>query len=69
MAKTGFGCERKECCASSGILEEVTFGTGELSDYGYWEEPCKKCQDAWIRLYGSVHSIVHVAVQYNVTTA
>jgi len=47
MAKQDFGCGRKECCASSGICESVTFGTGKLSFNGYWEFPCKECEDVW----------------------
>ena len=47
MAKKGFGCEREECCASTGICGSATFGTGKLSDNGYWEYPCEICKQAW----------------------
>lgn len=47
MAKEGFGCGRPECCSSTGICDNMTFGTGELDYYGYWEFPCKECEEAW----------------------
>ncbi len=47
--KKGFGCERPECCTSTGIDESTTFGTGELDQYGFWEFPCKKCEEAWYK--------------------
>jgi hypothetical protein len=36
-------CGNAECGASTGICESITAGTGELSDYGYWEFPCLVC--------------------------
>ena len=39
------------CTASSGIHEGITFGTGELDDYGYWERPCWECARAWEEQY------------------
>jgi hypothetical protein len=47
MAKKDFGCGRNECTASSGICGSTTFGTGKLDNHGYWEFPCKKCEDVW----------------------
>lgn len=47
MAKKGFGCEREECCASTGIDGSATFGTGGLDCNGYWEYPCEICEQAW----------------------
>lgn len=47
MARKGFGCERWECGASTDVVGEVSFGTGELSIDGFWEFPCKECLDAW----------------------
>jgi len=47
MAKKGFGCEREECCSSTGIDGSATFGTGELDPNGYWEHPCEICKRAW----------------------
>jgi hypothetical protein len=31
------------CYCSTGIHEGLTFGSGELDFYGYWEHPCSKC--------------------------
>jgi hypothetical protein len=31
------------CGVSTGICERLTFGGGELDDYGYWEFPCDEC--------------------------
>jgi hypothetical protein len=39
------------CMTSSGIHEGITFGTGELNDYGYWEQPCLECARAWEEQY------------------
>jgi len=47
MAKKGFGCERPECSSSTGVCGSTTFGTGNLDFYGYWEFPCKECENAW----------------------
>jgi len=47
MAKKGFGCERQECSASTSIADQATFGTGLLDEFGFWEFPCEKCEDAW----------------------
>lgn len=44
-------CGNRNCCASSGIHEGPTFGSGELDDYGYWEFPCYPCARAWEILY------------------
>ena len=43
------GCGRKECGASSGFSEELTFGSGELDDWGYWEFPCRLCAESFER--------------------
>ena len=51
MAIKGFGCERPDCRASTGICEHTTFGTGELSDWGYFEHPCFICARAWEKLH------------------
>lgn len=32
-----------ECFVSTGIHDGLTFGSGELDEYGYWEFPCHKC--------------------------
>ena len=41
------GCGRKECKVSTGIHDGLTFGSGELDEFGYWEFPCDKCARAW----------------------
>lgn len=33
----------KRCNVSTGIHGDLTFGKGELDDYGYWEKPCPIC--------------------------
>jgi hypothetical protein len=39
-------CGNPECKVSTGIAEELTFGSGKLSDNGYWEVPCLVCARA-----------------------
>ena len=36
-------CGNRNCCASTGIHEGMTFGSGKLDDFGYWEYPCWVC--------------------------
>ena len=43
-------CGKVECGASTGIDGSVTFGSGELDDFGYWEKPCSICATEWERL-------------------
>lgn len=38
-------CGNPNCMVSTGICESLTFGSGELSANGYWEFPCKVCED------------------------
>lgn len=40
-------CGNPDCGTSSGICGRVTFGSGKLDDYGYWEHPCRTCAEAW----------------------
>jgi len=40
------GCGDPECGVSTGICEHLTFGKGDLSHSGYWEEPCQICARA-----------------------
>jgi len=42
-------CGNEECSVSSGIHndEGLTFGSGLLNYYGYWEFPCVICANAW----------------------
>lgn len=35
------------CMSSGGICGAVTVGKGELSNSGYWENPCWRCARAW----------------------
>jgi hypothetical protein len=44
-------CGNKECSASTGICESVTFGSGKLDFYGYWEKPCAICAREFEKLY------------------
>lgn len=36
-------CNNPECCASSGFSGEITYGSGRLDPYGYWQFPCREC--------------------------
>lgn len=40
-------CGNPKCGASSAMDESITFGSGELDDYGYWEFPCALCARAF----------------------
>lgn len=40
-------CGNPECGISTGFSDELTFGSGELSDWGYWEHPCWTCASAY----------------------
>lgn len=46
----GQTCNRTDCGTSTGICGRLTFGYGELDDYGYWEFPCSACAREWERL-------------------
>ena len=43
MKKKLPACGDPNCSVSSGICSRLTFGSGELSSYGYWENPCYVC--------------------------
>lgn len=45
------GCGNPRCCASSTILETLSFGRGELDQNGFWEIPCYQCARAWEAMY------------------
>lgn len=46
MAKRGLGaCGNNWCRCSTGIHEGLTFGSGELDQYGFWEKPCRICAE------------------------
>ena len=42
----GRPCGNPKCTVSTGMAEELTFGSGKLCDNGYWEVPCKVCARA-----------------------
>jgi hypothetical protein len=46
--KREWGCSDPDCGVSTAIDDEtLTFGSGELDDFGFWERPCSKCARAW----------------------
>ena len=42
-ATTKRACGNPICGASTGICGRITFGTGRLDDFGYWENGCRTC--------------------------
>lgn len=40
-------CGNEECSTSTGITDDLTFGSGRLTTHGFWEFPCKPCARAW----------------------
>lgn len=40
-------CGNPKCRVSTGIGDELTFGSGELNSMGYWEFPCPICAKKW----------------------
>lgn len=43
MKKKLPACGNPDCSVSTGICDRLTFGSGELLSYGYWEFPCYVC--------------------------
>lgn len=43
-------CNNPDCSISTGTCKKLTFGSGRLDDYGYWEHPCYECARAWEKL-------------------
>ncbi len=41
-------CGDHRCGTSTGIDEQLTFGHGELNEFGFWEFECKVCEDEWL---------------------
>lgn len=39
-------CGNPKCGCSSGIHEGLTFGSGDLDQWGFWEHPCAVCARA-----------------------
>lgn len=35
--------DHSQCKVSTGVCGNLTAGTGELSEFGYWEHPCHAC--------------------------
>lgn len=44
-------CGNPHCSISTGIHDGLTFGSGELDDFGYWSRPCDPCARAWERAH------------------
>ncbi len=40
-------CGNTKCAMSTGICGSLTFGSGKLSDYGYFSKPCRVCEKAF----------------------
>jgi hypothetical protein len=40
-------CGNIDCGVSTGFHDGLTFGSGELDEYGYWEKPCTTCARAY----------------------
>jgi hypothetical protein len=36
-------CGNEDCSVSTGIHDGLTFGRGDLDDYGFWQIPCSPC--------------------------
>lgn len=36
-------CGNPECALSTGIDDHLSFGSGELDEFGYWKHPCELC--------------------------
>lgn len=53
---------------STGICDRCTFGSGELDRYGYWEQPCKVCSEAWQRQYPEYIGKCWPEVEINIHT-
>lgn len=45
------GCDNPDCSTSTGFHDGLTFGSGKLDDWGYWEVPCGPCAREWERLH------------------
>jgi len=53
------GCGNPECSASTGYFSEyegwplsgLTFGSGRVDQYGYFEFPCSTCAQAFEKLH------------------
>jgi hypothetical protein len=46
-AATNRPCGNRECTASTGLHDDLSFGSGYLDFSGYFEKPCATCARAW----------------------
>jgi hypothetical protein len=47
-AKVRRACGKADCSTSTSIDDvTLTFGRGDLDEYGYWEIPCGICAEAY----------------------
>lgn len=40
-------CGNPNCSATSNIAEDLSFGSGEMDNNGFWERPCAICARAY----------------------
>jgi hypothetical protein len=40
-------CGNPDCGVSMGVCDMLTFGSGELDHYGFWQHPCRVCAAAF----------------------
>lgn len=45
-------CGNPQCGCSTTIADEISFGSGELDGYGFWEHPCRPCAEEEGKLTG-----------------
>ena len=48
-------CGNDGCSCSTGIHEGLTFGRGDLDEFGYWEFPCRICAESHDRNMDAGH--------------
>lgn len=41
------GCGNPRCRVSTGIHDALTFGSGKLDDFGFWQHGCRECASAF----------------------
>jgi len=44
-------CGHPHCSVSTTISGHLSFGSGRLDDYGYWQKPCGRCAEAYEKEY------------------
>ena|SRR3990167_4804348 len=45
------GCGHADCGVSHNIAEDLSFGSGHLDEYGFWENPCSTNAREWERRF------------------